>query len=121
MSPYQMAKMECANYVGQGCIINDKCKLAAKPLKRCVYFEKCVLGMPLQPDADKNPRYPEYLVAMQQYQGATATRVTAVKLRVCECGQPLAKRQRVCVACAKKRRRESNRQAQLKRRMSVSS
>ena len=146
MTAYELAKRECANIKADGSCLGiqpegmldtgvrsvprNECLLARRPMQPCEYFENCVLPLADQPDSvggkvDGTTRA-GWQDARRRYLSARKREVLEVHQRQCpECGTPLAKRQRVCSKCQRKRRRESNRKAQEKkrknRRMSVSS
>ena len=130
MTPYQLARLECSNYQPGGSCLGiqpegltdpsvpmvplDQCLLSLKPVKPCRYFEKCVLPLADQPDSaggridgDKRAGWIE---ARNLYPFTLAKDARRTKLRTCpDCDGPLAKRQRVCEKCQKKRRNESYR------------
>ena len=131
MTPYQLARMECSNLLPDGSCLGiapegltdskvaavplARCLLASKPIKPCRYFERCLLHLADQPDSDgggiDGGKRAGWLQARAQYLSARKVTVPEIKLRACpDCGQPLAKRQRVCQKCQKKRRTESYRQ-----------
>ena len=130
-SPLQMAIAECANFCRDGgclgipakCLLSneppvaaplDRCKLAHRG-KRCEYFERTVL-----PLANYFPE--KYAKAVQTYSAGRAKNALAVKsVRFCGCGNPLAKRRRLCPVCAKRKRRETARAGMAKVRNAVSS
>jgi hypothetical protein len=63
------------------------------------YFAACVL--PLSKDK------PEYLDAADKYRYICGQQCESI--RKCECGEPLAKKKRLCPKCAKKRQLEAKR------------
>jgi len=124
MGPMAMAKEQCANMRPNGgclgvpvkCLVSDcppmaaplsRCKLAEKG-KRCEYFERVVV-----PLANSSPE--KYAEAVEIYSAGRANNALAVKdVRLCECGAPLAKRKRLCPACARRKRREAARNGMAK-------
>lgn len=82
-----------------------QCKiLEGKP---CLYFERCVLGRP-------DYRFPllhcDYPRLFRQY-GELNRRFRAVDvtIRLCDCGEPLSPRRKVCDKCQIRNRRKSYR------------
>jgi len=121
MTPYQLAKAECANLVEGGCLFNGPSRkegdCALKhPGMRCAYFEKSVL--PLGKQVPRYARVPKmYWAAIARHAGINAValgRVDAV--RVCECGEPREKGHRFCPRCAARRRKEAARRRKAKQR-----
>jgi len=142
MTPYQLARQECSNYQSDGSCLGiqpegltdpsvpmvplDRCLLSTKPIKPCRFFEKCVLPLADQPDSAggriDGAKRAGWLEAQMKYLAARKKTVPETKLRTCpDCGDPLAKRQRVCEKCSKKRRRDSQRELMRSRREAVSS
>ena len=125
MTPTQLAQAECANYdrgqclgvladsLGTGHLVLAKERGACSvEQKRCDYFEKCVLPM-----ADsEHPDSPDYKTARAAYRAKHGMKLVPEDIRLCQCGEVLGKRQRVCPRCAVLRRRESYRRADTKRR-----
>lgn len=112
MSPYEMARKECADFINGACIwtADGGCLLARKPMKPCKRFEKYVLNLSEQPKAEKLPNYFGYVQARQSYLRSRKQEVSEVEFRQCpDCGNPLRKRQRYCGKCAKIHRRETRR------------
>ena len=119
MTPLEFARRECANWQGGNyCLGMEKtCLLAGKPIKPCDYFERCVMNLPDQPGADKHPNYFGYIEAREKYLKLRKKEIPQVKISTCRhCGEPVAKRYRYCSPCAKKRRREKQRELMRKRR-----
>ena len=100
MTPYQMAIRECANYVAEGCLSTEGGVCLLREKKICKYFERSVLDIPLQPGAESNPHYQDYLNARQTY--LRQHRISDEKVEVArtcpDCGKALAARKRVCSA-----------------------
>ena len=137
MTPRELARKECANYQPDGSCLgiqpeglldprkpvfpHRKCLLAQKPMKPCLYFERCLLPLVDQPESiggkvDGITRV-QWQDARRRYLSARRQEVPEVHQRQCpDCDAPLAKRQRICAKCQKKRRRESNRKAQERKR-----
>lgn len=92
-------KEHCANF-------NRHCKVLKG--KRCGYFEKAVLGPP-----DYKFRLPvyDYQKLFAQYAELTSSEKQDVKVRRCECGEPLRPRHRYCESCKKARRKETYRKS----------
>ena len=112
MGPLQMAKAECANLVAGTCFgipwqclggsrpmvgrERDGCKLS-DPKARCEYFEVVI--------APLSEYWPDkYADAVRQYGLRSAKHQTPSNGRLCGCGKPMAKRRRMCDACARKNR-----------------
>jgi len=144
MTPRELARTECANFVSDGGCLGiqvedladheqtkraaplERCLLANKPMKPCRYFEQVILPLADYPSPKDKPRLQaERLAARETYLLTCRKPVPTHTLRLCECGEPLAARQRVCSKCSRKRRLQTNRASQRKRRqlagMSVSS
>jgi len=107
MTPYSFAKHHCANIFTDGsctyvfphvpvCKELNICLLSED--KECQYFNEFVLPIAIMPDATKDERN-MYSV----YMGGNA--------RACECGTPLAPRERCCPKCRKRRRKETRRKS----------
>jgi len=99
-------KDNCANYdrYYQSCLFADSCKVFDG--QRCGYFERYVLG---PPDYKfKLPGY-DYAKLFAQYAELTKTKKQAVKVRRCDCGEPVGYRQRLCEKCMGLKRRDSYR------------
>ncbi len=139
MTPYQLAKTEFTNYQNDGSCIgigtaglldasipadrHDKCLLAKKPIMPCRYFEQCVLPLANQPDSAGGSidgvKRAGWIEARNLYPFPLANNAQRAVARTCpDCNQPLARRQRVCVKCQKKRRTESYRQYRQSRKVS---
>lgn len=113
MTPLQMARQECANYVDTGCIFREpQVCLLAEPGTRCAYFERCVLPLA--------QRIPKYASAEEKYWKEASRKAGAPGLvrpqsaqppRLCHCGDPLAARRRVCDKCRARNRRETYRRS----------
>lgn len=94
-----------------------QCKiLQGKP---CLYFERHVLGPP-------NYRYPlphyDYQKLFDQYGELNKRFKTVdVTIRLCDCGEPLLPRRRLCDKCQIASRRQSYRESQRLKRTSVNS
>ena len=137
MTPYELARHECANIrkdgsclgipaaglVWQGRQINaclrDKCLLAGKPMRPCSYFEGVVLPLADQPTPrDKLWLQSQRRKARRQYLAARKMEIPEEsELRRCpQCGEPLAKRQRMCSHCSRIRRRERQRELMRRKR-----
>ena len=129
MSPFQMAKAECAAMVDNGCDgmrIDNALKVTqVKGLKRCLllddqrcpYFEACV--MPMAAMVTDPVRSQSLMDAASAYR--IMHRISDV-VRQCECGRPLPARRRMCADCAAKRRKLTYRAAQYRlRHLSVNS
>ena len=105
-----LLKQECANYSGDKCLgvnpegirfnINGKCYIL-KDRKPCRYFEKCVIG------------FAKYLgcydKVLKEYKNINLSFGMKEKVRHCECGKELLKRERFCAKCKKKKNLESKR------------
>ena len=137
MTLYQLAKEECGNFQGDKSCLGicaeglldrsapatprDKCVFPERPIQPCRYFEQCVMPLATQPDSaggriDGNKRA-GWAEARRRYLKARKVMVPVEKMRCCpDCGNPLAKRQRVCATCAQKRRRENQRRLMQERR-----
>ncbi len=104
--------MECANFVGSGCIMlkGHGC-LPTERGRRCGYFEFSVL--PLAKD------FPEYLAAVDEYDKVAGGRIKGIYVRRCECGEPLGSRRRLCDGCQAARRKVTYRDSQRNRRLST--
>ena len=142
MTPYQFAKESCANFHhadgsclgipkehlldhGQTktCSPLEACLLASRPISPCVYFEEVV--MPLadypSPKTDEGLQSRQ-LKAREAYLEARKQRVPDTDIRICpDCDGPLAKRQRYCTKCSRRRDREAKRKAAQNRRGAVES
>lgn len=108
-------KDNCCNYDKhyQSCLFDDSCRVLNG--ERCGYFEKAVLG---PPDYKyKIPGY-DYAKLFAQYAEITKTKKQTVKVRRCECGTPLLRRQRFCPQCSKSRAKKANRERVRKHRLS---
>lgn len=135
MTPYQLARTECANFVQRDgsclgvqpeglldstvrAIPRERCLLAEKPIQPCQYFENCVLPLADRPGPKDNPGLQSQRVeARRQYLELRKVEVPESNVRLCpECQGPLAKRQRLCGKCRIKRRREAYRQAKQRKR-----
>ena len=118
MTSYELAKKECANFQAGGECLEGfgKCLLSEKPVKPCRYFETHLLHIGDQPDSVggriDGAKRAGWLQARELYPFALAKDIKrAAKVRSCpDCGGALAKRQRTCEKCQKKRRTESYRQ-----------
>jgi len=92
-----------------GCLFAESCKVMDG--FRCEYFEQAVL-----PTARDIGRYAEML---QQYKNQTSGSYDPVidepQQRLCGCGQPLAKRRRICDKCRDKRRKQTYRRNRKKK------
>ena len=108
----RFVKDECFNFNRhyQICVDNKPCKVLTG--QRCGFFEQVVLG-----PADYKFRLPnyDYQKLFAQYADLTKTETIVVDQRRCTCGNPLKLRQRYCDDCARKRRKESNREYNRKR------
>ena len=108
-------KDNCANYDSyyRKCLFADSCRVLDG--QRCGYFERYVLGPP-----DYKYKLPGYNYAklFGQYADQTGAQKHQVKVRRCECGNPLQLRQRYCKSCAKKRAKTANRERARKHRFS---
>ena len=119
MTPMQLVRDECANHQPDGsCLgvmINEDLSMtraAPKPRclvadgKRCPYFEACVAPMA---DMASDPRRAAGLLeAVAEYRRVTKQGVDLT--RQCpDCDGPMRKGRRYCPACAHKRRRDSYR------------
>lgn len=110
MKAYALAQAECANHVCGECIMREKpCRLAAKKIQPCDYFETAVL-----PLVDIIP-YPykgdELRAAKEDYRERCGVLTRDRAARHCpECGDPLPKRKRFCEACSIRRRRATYRE-----------
>ncbi len=108
-------KDECSNFDRhyQICLLDDE-RCGVLFGRRCGYFEKAVLG-----SADYKYRLPDfdYGKLFAQYAEQTRTVALAIEQRRCACGNPLGLRQRFCVACSQKRRKDSNQKSQNKHRV----
>jgi hypothetical protein len=101
-------KQECANYVSDGCLgvdligkgfnIDGKCWIL-KDHRPCKYFEESVLGVA------------KYLGCFDkifsEYQNINLAIKMDQETRVCECGNELLKRERLCLKCKAKKRRDA--------------
>ena len=131
MNPHTFAMRDCANYQTKdgSCLgilvecLTELDKLArAKPLEQCLlagklrpcrYFEKVVLPLTDNASPKSEPDLQrQRLEARQKYLAARKMEVPEkLSLRTCpECGGPLAKRQRLCSACSRKRQKEHDRE-----------
>jgi len=123
MNPHQLAKEECANYDGGGClniiILDDltnhsgprieRCKLLDG--QKCRYFEDCVL--PLVTLASDPDRVKAFTAASTKYK--LEHKMDGVG-RVCpDCARPLGYRKQLCPVCAKMRQKIRNRRRRRKR------
>ncbi len=101
-------KQECANYVSDGCLgvdlrgkgfnVDGKCWVL-KDHRPCKYFEDCVLG------------YAKHLGCYEkifsEYQNINLTIKNKQETRICECGNELQKRERLCEKCKAKKRKNA--------------
>jgi hypothetical protein len=122
MAPYEMARDQCANFVGNGCLFRNPrrgrreglCDLAGMK-SRCPYFECSVL-----PLVDRIPRYAGvrniYRAALSARDDPASSSITVEEERRCPCGQPRAPRHRYCSACAVRRRKARSRERTRKHR-----
>jgi len=126
MTPYAMARHDCANFLpNNSCLgvmpegllnpkllvqAHDKCLLGCSPMKPCRYFEQVVLPLADNPSPKDNPDLQaERLEAREIYLNARKKPIPEAKIRKCECGALLAKYKQVCEKCARKRQLESKR------------
>ena len=104
----------CANYDHHqgGCLFGEICKVQGS--QRCGYFEKAVL--PTAADLGLNEAvYSQY---EQQVGIAGNGLLRRGQIRRCpDCGDEVGPRQRYCLKCSKRRRRESYRRAREKQRL----
>lgn len=104
----------CANYDLHygGCLFEDTCKV--QDGKRCSYFERAVL--PTAADVGLNDAiYSQY---EQQVGIARYGLLKRGQVRRCpDCGDEVGPRQRYCLNCSKRRRRQSYRRTREKQRL----
>lgn len=129
MTPLQIAKEECANWMnvhGQcakiviqddGTLVRrpsmpDFCNLGVKG-QRCSYFEESVLPMGKKIENAKYKQ--EFLEGEHQYRMETGA-MNELKTSKCACGRRREPKHQYCPLCAKSKRRESVAAANLKRR-----
>ncbi len=129
MTPLQIAHAHCANWRKDnnrclGAIVDDdlqirrcipkpKCVLGT-PGQRCAYFEECVL--PMGPRIHDPVYRQQFEEGIQQYR--LAANMPSPEQRTCaNCGRGMEPRRRLCPVCAAAKRREGNRQAKAKSRM----
>jgi hypothetical protein len=112
MTPYDMAREQCANFIGAGCIFErpgihrEGVCVLGRLQKRCTYFEKAVLAL-----VDRMPRYAgvrnQYRDAVKIGAKDSASPVFSMEEdRRCLCGKAREARHRYCPECSDKRRRE---------------
>jgi len=110
MSAFGLVQRECANFAFNGCTMRDSTgnDCLVRDGERCDYFERCLL--PLENQASP-PAEPKLQAQRKRDCGEYRDRhlLRAEAERSCECGAPLAKRQRFCTACKTKKRRETYR------------
>jgi len=102
--------IECANYHQGECRIQDTVCIILTG-ERCDYFERSVLGPP-------DYRYPipdvDYPAIRAQYADQTGAKIEKSRQRLCQCGNPLLPRQRLCGNCRRKSRKSTMREYQRK-------
>ena len=134
MTPLQLAKTECSNYIQetcgcQGLNIKDDGSLVTFPAPlvcslhskngRCTFFEQIVLPLANSwrpPYIGKNTedRHREGLEAVKLYRKSHG--LIRVAERPCPiCSKPMATRKQFCHECSKKRRLEQIKRAEAKR------
>ncbi|MGO8703771.1 MAG: hypothetical protein ACLQVA_08120 [Candidatus Brocadiia bacterium] len=112
MTPHDMARERCANFVDSGCISvrpavhREGVCVLGRMQERCTYFEKAVL-----PLVDRMPRYAgvrnQYRDAVKIGAKDSASPVLSMEEdRRCPCGKVREARHRYCPECGAKRRRE---------------
>ena len=114
----EFARQECANHVHSGvCEPRDRkpCRLGQG--ERCSYFEACVLPIAVRklrmlrkPKKDDSAVVDAYIREHPELRGRQSADEDASGRTCPDCGEPLVKRQRVCLVCRAKRRRQSDRQ-----------
>jgi len=125
MTPLQMARAECPNLESDTCTgvtINDDLTLAKSTDSkicllggnaRCRYFETTVAPMAeYQTDAKKAASYQD---AVFSYRSKHPDMYGTTR-KCPDCGKPIFKQDRFCPVCSKERRRNTQKQADKKRR-----
>jgi len=80
--------------VTDGEMADKPCKI---PKERCQYFENCLIPLV--------PSHPEYDEAAREYYLMTDEfRKALPKVRKCACGNPIARRRRICDDCSRNNR-----------------
>lgn len=139
MNPHTFAMRDCANYQTKDgsclgilveCLCDPGKPMRAKPLERCLlagklrpcpYFEKVVLPLADQASPKSEPDLQrQRLEARKKYLEARKVEVPeTLSLRTCpDCGGPLAKRQRYCSECSRKRQKQHDREYRRNKRKS---
>jgi len=131
MSPAQLAKLECANWINGICLgamLNKdlsqwmKRELAGRSCivgcKRCPYFESVLI-----PQVRMSPNHPYYkamLEAVTKYEVKYFEKVVLRHCRQCKKAVPgMKKNQKYCPVCAKRRKSKATRESKrLKRQKS---
>ncbi len=120
MSPAEFAEQQCANHVGNICIITEApCALTLDKPARCTHFETCLLPLAEKPELRNFKLFRTAAAAYRRTHGLKSG--SPCSGRECDCGEPLLPRQRVCGKCRVRRRRETYRLAARKRRLPVNS
>ncbi len=113
MTPHDMAREQCANFIGAGCIFErpgvhrEGVCVLGRMQERCTYFEKAVL-----PLVDRMPRYAgvrnQYRDSLKKpgARNCALPALSAEKDQRCPCGKARQARHRYCPECGEKRRRE---------------
>ena len=126
MTPYQFVKAECCNLMDSTCVRRDDrliclmrrrtkpahstkpCKCLLAMSRSCSYYERVICKIADQPSPKADPGL------QKRRQKAVAAYRSLHDMdqggRTCpDCGAPVAKRQRYCESCTKKRRRQTYR------------
>ena len=104
----QLAKNECACYIGQGCVYGGPCRYFREDgeTAQCAYFEQYVL--PADPSLEA-----EYWRTRKE--GDAEDAPVSGERKLCkQCGKPFvrqAKNQVYCPGCAERRKQDSRRKA----------
>jgi hypothetical protein len=104
-----MVRFECANIKQGRCLFAGECPVLSG--RRCTVSHKVLAGeSPTADDSDYfsvcvlplAKSHPEYAEAAAEYARICGT-TAALKNRPCDCGEPLAHRERCCRTCRRKR------------------
>ena len=114
MTPAEMVRAECANWVSGACIWRGDCLVADG--HRCSYFEKNVLPLGTKTDLA------DYASLAQARKAYLTTHLPDAPhetkgTRYCQCGELLPKRRRLCDNCRREKRRADNRKHMRKKRL----
>ena len=118
MTPYQFVHKECANFVNGECIMREPGACFVGQGKRCSYFEESLLPLA---DLNGSKHAAKYRTSVLTYrrQVMKPGSVVMTEALLCECGQLLPTRRRVCDKCRARKRKEAYRRRQRQNRESM--